>query len=110
MCETDSEGVLSTKLIDNILSYFPIDNTSLASTIDDEKHDNKPDDIKESEIKRNNSAEDLNNTNEVTKILEKLTKKYRGEETNVIICCDSTNNKAAEVNFFILYFNIFQNK
>uniref|UniRef100_A0A8L7TFT1 DUF1981 domain-containing protein n=1 Tax=Brugia malayi TaxID=6279 RepID=A0A8L7TFT1_BRUMA len=96
MCETDSESVLSTKLIDNILSYFSIDNISLASAVDDEKHDNKHDDIKESEIKRNNAMEDLKNRNEVNKVLEKLTKKYRGEETNVVNCNDSKTNKSAE--------------
>lgn len=32
-------------------------------------------------------------------MLEKLTKKYKGEETNVRISCDSADKKSADVNF-----------
>ncbi|EFO22407.1 hypothetical protein LOAG_06079 [Loa loa] len=94
MCEADSDGILSTELIDSILAYFPTDDITLASTIDDEiseERDNKQDDIK-----RNSSLENLESTDEITEVLEKLTTKYKGEETVAMICCDSAGNKSAE--------------
>ncbi|CAG9537287.1 unnamed protein product [Cercopithifilaria johnstoni] len=100
MCEADSDGILSAQLIDSILAYFPTDDISLASVIDDgqisEKRDNKQDGIKEAEIKRKSLLEDLKSTDEITEVLQKLSKKYKREETDVVICCDSADNKSAE--------------
>ncbi|VDK70543.1 unnamed protein product [Litomosoides sigmodontis] len=62
----------------------------------EEKRDNKQEDMKESEIKRSVSVEDLKSVNEVTQLFERLSKKYKGEETDVKISRDSGDNESAE--------------
>ncbi|KAL3997839.1 hypothetical protein ACH3XW_12555 [Acanthocheilonema viteae] len=96
MCEADSDGILSAQLIDSIMAYLSTNDISLASNIDDEKRDNKQDDLKESEIKQNNSLVNLKSTDEVTEVLEKLSKKYKGSETDVMNDCCDVDNKLAE--------------
>ncbi|VDM99093.1 unnamed protein product, partial [Onchocerca ochengi] len=100
ICEADSDGTLSTELIDSILTFLPTDDLSLTSTIDNGKHDNREDNMKESEMIRSNSPENFENTDELcamTEVLKKLSKKFKGEEIDATVCCDSTdNNKSAE--------------
>uniref|UniRef100_A0A158Q8G4 DUF1981 domain-containing protein n=1 Tax=Elaeophora elaphi TaxID=1147741 RepID=A0A158Q8G4_9BILA len=110
MCEPDSDGILSAQLIDSILAYFPTDDIALALASDDahfldgfsfpdqvsEKRDKKQNDVKEAKIERNRSVKNLKSTDEVTEVLKKLSKKYKREEIDKMICGDSADNKTAE--------------
>uniref|UniRef100_A0A915PMZ5 DUF1981 domain-containing protein n=1 Tax=Setaria digitata TaxID=48799 RepID=A0A915PMZ5_9BILA len=98
ICEIDSDNVLSVELIQAILTYFPTDDILLGATVDDDgKHNANEDSTKQSEMIRNNSLENLENTHEMTGLLEKLSKRYKADEMNkASICNDSTDRKFDE--------------